>query len=136
MSLKRRYGLARLVHDVVSGEQPYKTILVYDLSRWGRFQDAAKAAHYEFVCKSAGIPVHYCAETFTNDCTLPNAVMKALKRVMAGEYSRELSVTIDRAKRIVAELGFRAGGAAGYGLRRMLLSASALGEDCLLLGKL
>src|SRR5258706_7075456 len=124
LSLKRRYGLARLLHDVVKGAQPYKTILVYDVSRWGRFQDADEAAHYEFVCKSAGVPVHYCAETFTNDGTLPNTIMKALKRVMAGEYSRELSVKIDRAKRIVAELGFRAGGAAGYGLRRMPLSAS------------
>jgi hypothetical protein len=31
-------------------------------SRWGRFQDADESAHYEFLCKSAGIPVHYCAE--------------------------------------------------------------------------
>jgi hypothetical protein len=49
--------------------------------------------------------------------------MKALKRAMAGEYSRELSVRTDRAKRIIAERGFRAGGAPGFGLRRMLLSS-------------
>ncbi len=136
LSLKRREALARLLHDVVKGAQPYKTILVYDVSRWGRFQDADEAAHYEFVCKSAGVPVHYCAETFTNDGTLPNTIMKALKRVMAGEYSRELSVKIDRAKRIVAELGFRAGGAAGYGLRRMLLSASGTRKGLLAIGEI
>ncbi len=123
LSLKRRRGLARLLHDVVSGDRPYKAILVYDVSRWGRFQDADEAAHYEFMCKSAGVPVHYCAETFVNDGTLPNTIMKALKRAMASEYSRELSVKISRAKRLATELGFRAGGSAGYGFRRMLLSA-------------
>jgi DNA invertase Pin-like site-specific DNA recombinase len=123
LSLKRRNGLASLLRDVVSRGQPYKAILVYDVSRWGRFQDTDEAAHYEFVCKSAGVPVHYCAETFTNDGTLPNTIMKALKRAMAGEYSRELSVKISRAKRLATELGFRAGGSAGYGFRRMLLSA-------------
>ncbi|MGA8341148.1 MAG: recombinase family protein, partial [Candidatus Sulfotelmatobacter sp.] len=122
LSLKYRKGLGSLLHDVVSGDQLYKAILVYDVSRWGRFQDTDEAAHYEFVCKSAGVPVHYCAEPFTSDITMPNTIMKALKRVMAGEYSRELGVKVNRAKRIVAELGFRAGGAAGYGLRRMLLS--------------
>jgi DNA invertase Pin-like site-specific DNA recombinase len=136
LSLKRREGLARLLHDVVIGAQPFRTILVYDVSRWGRFQDPDEAAHYEFVCKNAGIPVHYCAEIFTNDGTLPNTIMKALKRAMAGEYSRELSVKIDRAKRIVAELGFRAGGAAGYGLRRMLLSASGTRKGFLKIGEM
>lgn len=38
--------------------------------------------HYEFVCKSAGIPVHFCAETFANDGSLPSSIMKALKRAM------------------------------------------------------
>lgn len=82
LSLRYRRGLARLLRDVVSGDQLFKAILVYDLSRWGRFQDADEAAPYEFLCKHAGVPVHYCAETFANDGSLPNAIMKALKRVM------------------------------------------------------
>ena len=122
LSLKGRTGLARLLHDVISREAPFKAILVYDVSRWGRFQDSDEAAHYEFVCKNAGVPVHYCAEMFANDGTLPSTIMKALKRAMAGEYSRELSVRVARAKRLATEKGFRAGGSAGYGFRRMLLS--------------
>jgi DNA invertase Pin-like site-specific DNA recombinase len=122
LTLNRREGLKQLLQDVYSNGRSFKAILVYDVSRWGRFQDPDEAAHYEFLCKSAGVPVYYCAETFSNDSTLPNAVMKALKRAMAGEYSRELSQRTERAKRIVAERGFRAGGAPGYGLRRMLVS--------------
>src|SRR4029077_18232794 len=56
--LRRRGGLRQLLKDVVAGPVPYKVILVYDVSRWGRFQDTDEAAHYEFLCKSAGIPVH------------------------------------------------------------------------------
>ena len=88
--LKRRAGLRDLLRDVVAGTAPYRVILVYDVSRWGRFQDTDESAHYEFLCKSAGVPVHYCAEPFANDGTLPSLIMKVLKRTMAGEYSREL----------------------------------------------
>ena len=121
--LKRRNGLRQLLQDVMGGKPEYKAILVYDVSRWGRFQDADEAAHYEFLCKSAGIPVHYCAETFINDGTLPNMLMKALKRTMAGEYSRELGVKVLAGLKRLARLGFKQGGCPGYGLRRMLVSA-------------
>jgi DNA invertase Pin-like site-specific DNA recombinase len=86
--LKHRRGLAQLLSDVVGGPQPYRVILVYDISRWGRFQDADESAYYEFLCKSSGLPIHYCAEQFVNDGAMPNVVMKALKRAMAAEYSR------------------------------------------------
>lgn len=121
--LKRRNGLRQLLQDVMGGKPEYNAILVYDVSRWGRFQDADEAAHYEFLCKSAGIPVHYCAETFINDGTLPNMLMKALKRTMAGEYSRELGVKVLAGLKRLARLGFKQGGCPGYGLRRMLVSA-------------
>lgn len=122
LTLKARKGLTQLLQDVVSGLTAYKAILVYDVSRWGRFQDTDESAHYEFLCKSAGVPVHYCAEPFKNNTSSPAVVMKTLKRVMAAEYSRELSDRITRTKKILTERGFRVGGAAGYGLRRMLLS--------------
>ena len=57
--LKHRIGLRQLLQDVVAGTAPYKAILVYDVSRWGRFQDTDESAHYEFLCKSAGVPVHW-----------------------------------------------------------------------------
>jgi DNA invertase Pin-like site-specific DNA recombinase len=120
--LKHRAGLGQLLKDVVDGAADYRTILVYDVSRWGRFQDTDESAHYEFVCKAAGIPVHYCAETFSNDGSLPSLIMKALKRTMAGEYSRELGVKVLAGQQRLARLGFKQGGMPGYGLRRMLVS--------------
>src|SRR5438552_3159730 len=129
--LKRRSGLLQLLHDVMSGTAPFKAILVYDVSRWGRFQDTDEAAHYEFLCKQAGIPVHYCAETFPNDGTISSSILKALKRTMAGEYSRELGVKVYEGKRRIALSGFRVGGHAGFGFRRMMISRSGTPKQVL-----
>lgn len=133
--LRHRSGLQRLLADVVSGNVPYKAVLVYDVSRWGRFQDTDEAAHYEFLCKSAGVPIHYCAETFANDGTIPSLIMKALKRAMAGEYSRELGVKVLAGQKRLAQLGFKLGGRAGYGLRRMLVSPSRAPKQLLAVGE-
>ena len=120
--LKRRPGLRQLLQDVVGGGATFRAILVYDISRWGRFQDTDESAHYEFLCKSAGVPVHYCAESFVNDGSMPSLIMKALKRSMAGEYSRELGVRVLSGQSRLARLGFKQGGLPGYGLRRMLVT--------------
>lgn len=133
--LRRRTGLQRLLQDVVQGNCRYRAILVYDVSRWGRFQDSDEAAHYEFVCKSAGIPVHYCAETFANDGSMSSLIMKALKRTMAGEYSRELGSKVLAGQRRLAQLGFKQGGRAGYGLRRVLVTPDRRPKQTLAFGE-
>src|SRR5271167_4810468 len=67
------------------------------------------------------IAVHYCAELFPNDTSLTTAVLKTVKRTMAAEYSRELSVKVFAGQCRLIELGFRQGGPAGFGLRRQLV---------------
>src|SRR5829696_649455 len=57
LKLKNRPGLVQLLDDVQSGRADFSQILVYDVSRWGRFQDADESAYYEFICKQAGIKV-------------------------------------------------------------------------------
>ena len=123
IEIKHRPGLRKLIQDVVGGHVPFKVILVYDISRWGRFQDTDESAYYEFLCRRAGVPIHYCAEQFANDGTMPNAIMKALKRTMAAEFSRELAAKVYAGQRNIAAQGFWLGGTPGYGLRRMLVSS-------------
>jgi DNA invertase Pin-like site-specific DNA recombinase len=131
LSFKNRPGLAQLLQDVVSGTAAYKAVLVYDVSRWGRFQDVDEAAHYEYLCKAAKVPVHYCAEQFANDGTLSDAILKGLKRAMAAEYSRELGVRVYRGQRHLVQLGFKMGGCSTYGLRRLLVSTTGASKQLL-----
>lgn len=126
-----RRGLSDLLHDVVGGNSSFRAILVYDVSRWGRFQNNDEAAHYEFLCVSSGIPLHYCAEPFTNDGTAISALFKTLKRSMAAEYSRELSDKEFRGKSRIAQLGFWVGGNPAYGYRRLMLSANGTRKQIL-----
>jgi len=67
LSLHGRAALKRLIADVQSGAADFQAVLVYDVSRWGRFQDADESSYYEHICKRAGVRVHYCAEPFQND---------------------------------------------------------------------
>ena len=121
LKLKNRNGLIQLLQDVSSNQVDFTHILVYDVSRWGRFQDADESAHYEFICKQAGISVAYCAEQFDNDGSLVSSIVKNIKRVMAAEYSRELSAKVHAGACRFARMGFQLGGLVPYGLQRMLV---------------
>lgn len=121
LNIGGRDGLRKLLGDVREGAPGFEIILVYDVSRWGRFQDADESAAYEFACKQAGIRVIYVAEQFENDGSPVSTIVKGVKRAMAGEYSRELSAKVFAGQCRLIELGFRQGGMAGFGLRRVLL---------------
>lgn len=135
LRLDGRDALKRLIDDVQSGEADFSTILVYDVSRWGRFQDADESAYYEYICRRAGISVHYCAEQFENDGSPFSTIVKGVKRAMAGEYSRELSAKVFAGQCRLIEIGYRQGGPAGYGLRRMLIDQTGAHKGVLSRGQ-
>jgi DNA invertase Pin-like site-specific DNA recombinase len=114
LKIKNRAGLRQLLEDVRSGQADFGHILVFDVSRWGRFQDIDESAHYEFICKQSGVKVAYCAEQFDNDGSLISSIVKNIKRVMAAEYSRELSAKVHAGAVRLAGLGFKVGGPTGY----------------------
>src|SRR5258706_10851736 len=82
------------MREVQAAAAKFYAILVYDVSRWGRFQDADEGAYYEHLCSRAGIRVHYCGEQFDNDGSIGSILLKNVKRVMAGgnrpENSRQV----------------------------------------------
>src|SRR5436190_3131932 len=135
LNIAGRDSLARMIKDVQSGDVTFSSILVYDISRWGRFQDADESAHYDYICRRAGVAVHYCAEQFENDGSPVSTIVKGVKRAMAGEYSRELSVKVFTGQCRLIELGYRQGGPPGYGLRRSLIDQSGASKGELARGE-
>ena len=49
LSIDGRASLQRLIADVEAGAADFEMILVYDVSRWGRFQDVDESAYYEYI---------------------------------------------------------------------------------------
>lgn len=128
LTVDGREAFQRLIGDVVAGRADFEAILVYDISRWGRFQDADEGAYLEHICRRAEIRVHYCAEQFENDGSIASALLKTVKRVMAAEYSRELSAKVHAGQSRLIEKGFRQGGPAGFGLRRLLVDERGIAK--------
>ena len=122
LRIEGREALQQLIRDVETRSADFEVILVYDVSRWGRFQDADESAYYEYICRRASIQVEYCAEQFENDGGPVATIVKSVKRAMAGEYSRELSTKVFKGQCRLIELGYRQGGPAGFGLRRVLVN--------------
>jgi DNA invertase Pin-like site-specific DNA recombinase len=124
LNLAGRSGLKLLLADIESGLTDFQALLVYDVSRLGRFQDPDEAATHELRIRAAGIQVEYCGEQFRNDGSISSSIIKTVKRTMAAEYSRELSVKVFAGQANLIQRGYRQGGAAGYGLRRLLVDVN------------
>lgn len=135
LNIQGRDSLAQMIRDVQEGRAEFSCILVYDVSRWGRFQDADESAYYEYICRRAGVLVHYCAEQFENDGSPVSTIVKGVKRAMAGEYSRELSSKVFQGACRLIQLGYKQGGTAGFGLRRMLIDQSGERKAMLKMGE-
>lgn len=135
LTFSQRPGLKSLLAEVVGGLAEFDLLIVYDISRWGRFQDVDESAHYEYLCRRAGVGVVYCAEPFLNETNGFAAAMKGMKRAMAAEYSRELSEKVFAGQRRLVGLGFRQGGRPGLGFRRRLVDASGADKGLLQFGE-
>src|SRR5207244_2483001 len=46
VTITRRKGLQDLIRTVTRRRADFEVVLVYDISRWGRFQDVDESAHY------------------------------------------------------------------------------------------
>ena len=91
LRLENRPGIRQMLDDAKREESGFDTILVYDITRWGRFQNPDQSASIEYACQEAKVEVHYCMEQFVNDGSPVSNIIKAVKRSMAAELSRELS---------------------------------------------
>jgi DNA invertase Pin-like site-specific DNA recombinase len=122
LTLCKRSAMKRLLHDVTCTTCPYSTILVYDVSRWGRFQDTDASAYYEYHCRLHGVEVHYVQEPFSNADSPLVAMFKGMKRLMAAEFSRELSLKVRAGQAAAVKAGFQMGKLPCLGFSRIAVS--------------
>ena len=85
-------GLQQLLHDVTSYSVAFGAILVYDVSRWGRFQDTTRPHITNLSAEAPAFPSTIAPSTSRMTSTVSARSCKGPKRGMAAEYSRELSI--------------------------------------------
>lgn len=125
--LANRPGFERLFKNWIENPDAPKFdyVLVYDVSRWGRFQDQDQAGYFVHVCKKNGKDVVYVSRGFADaENPLFSSLEISLHRYMAAEYSRQLSEKVFHGCVKVSEQGYSAGGTAVYGMARQLLDVN------------
>ncbi len=132
--IANRESLQRLLKDVLEAPQ-FTAVLVYDVSRWGRFQDVDAAAYYEYHCRMNGVHVIYVAESFSREMTPANVMVKNMKRMMAAEYSRDLAAKARAGQERVLAMGYQMGHLPPLGYRRVSVSSDGRRRQPLLQGQ-
>ncbi|WP_321206132.1 recombinase family protein [Limnobaculum sp. M2-1] len=121
LTVSGRQGLQNLIEDVTQHKLNVEAILVYDVSRFGRFQDPDESGFYDFLLKKSGIPVIYCAEPVSKDNPEMSSLYLVIQRHAAAAYSKNLSEKVFAGQKNLIKRGYRQGGVAGFGLRRLLV---------------
>ena len=120
---EKRPGFLKLYEYAKKNKFDY--VLVFDVTRWGRFQDTDESAFYEIQFKREGKKVIYIDKGFMDtENPLLASLTKSIDRYMAADYSRKLSQKVFLGSVKIAGLGFSVGGKAPFGLKRLLLDAN------------
>lgn len=102
---------------------PFDYVLVYDVSRWGRFQDLEEATLYSIRCKRRGKKIIYVDQGFPREGDdFTDHLLIQFKRWKAADFSRELSGKVFWGGVEVTKQGYSAGGMPPFGLSRLLLN--------------
>ncbi|MHC5056952.1 MAG: recombinase family protein [Planctomycetota bacterium] len=122
LTTRGRHAFNEMIEDyVIGGKEDFDYILVLDVSRWGRFQNADLAAYYVALCEFRAKKVIYTTIGFQKGDDPMDQVRIAIERVSAAKDSQVLSRRVFNGSLEVARQGFRAGAPAPYGLHRLLL---------------
>lgn len=124
ISAEGRDSFNKLIEDVVTHTIKIAAVLVYDVSRFGRFQDNDEAGHYSFLLKLHGVKVIYCAENLPEESPEIQMLTLPALRYAAGAYSRNLSIKVFAGHVNLVKRGYFQGGLPGYGLQRKLVDSN------------
>jgi len=117
-SIVRRKGFQTLKSQIEQNRHDFSKILIYDVTRWGRFPDPRESIYWEMYFEKRGVSVIYVSENFKSDRSFETAIVKTVKHAAAGDFSRRLSLLTTRGSRTTAERGLWNGSGAPYGYKR------------------
>jgi len=136
VTAEERPQFRALIDDVQHSRVEFNIVLYLDESRWGRFADSRDADYYRMILAHRNVLCQACDQELTLDKSgIAERILTMLKDESASEYSRQLSQKVFVGQCHLIEKGFRQGGPAGFGLRRMLLDESGKPKQALSIGE-
>jgi len=120
VSTTGRHDFNKLVNDVLTKEINIDAVLVYDVSRFGRFKDPQEGIYYKYLLKMNNVDVIYCAENLPENSETETFILSSLMYA-AGAFSKNLSIKVFAGHVNLVKRGYYQGGKPGYGLKRKLL---------------
>lgn len=107
-----REGFLSMLHEAQSPGCPWRTILVWDIKRFGRMS-GDEVGYYRWRFKQAGVEIIYTSEGFTGSST--DKFLRFFKQEAARDESATLSKAVIRGLVSLADQGWWPGGLAPYG---------------------
>ncbi len=135
MKAEGRDQFQAMLDDVESARNEYNIVLYLDDSRWGRFIDSGEAEYYRMRLKLRGVLCQACDKPLTMAATFADRLMTMVKDESASDYCRQLSQKVFIGQRNLILKGYRQGGPAGFGLRRILMDESGKPKQELTIGQ-
>ncbi|AUV55969.1 recombinase family protein [Raoultella planticola] len=121
VTANRRTSFHQLIDDVSNHRIDIAAVLVFDISRFGRFQSLDQFGYYTQILKNNNVKIVYCADPIPEDDNDYADFKLFMVRKEASSFSKNLSRKVFIGQTNLARRGYHQGGLAGYGLRRMLI---------------
>jgi DNA invertase Pin-like site-specific DNA recombinase len=116
-----RLAFLRMIEEAQGRPPPFREVLVYDVSRFGRI-DNDEAGYYRHLLTKAGVEVVYVAEGLSGDES--DDLLLPVKQFMASKYVKDLSKVTLRGQVSRVEKGRWCGGRPPYGYDLRYVSAA------------
>lgn len=115
-----RHDFNKLINDILFKEISIDAVLVYDVSRFGRFEDPLEGIYYKYLVEKHGVKVIFCAEDIPENL-MESPFFLLMLMYSAGSYSKNLSQKVLAGHINLVNRGYYQGGVPGYGLKRSLV---------------
>ncbi|MDD3041194.1 recombinase family protein [Bacteroides sp.] len=135
MTAEKREKFQSLIDDVEQGRNEYNVVLYLDESRWGRFVDSREAEYHRMRLERKNVICQSCEKPLAFTSNIADRIMTLLRDESASDYCRQLSQKVWVGQCNLVAKGFRQGGVAGFGLRRMLLDEAGQPKQELIMGQ-
>ena len=135
MTAEKREQFQTMIDDVEQGRNAYNIVLYLDESRWGRFVDSREAEYHRMRLERKNVICQSCEKILALTSNIADRIMTLLRDESASDYCRQLSQKVWVGQCTLVTKGFRQGGVAGFGLRRMLLDEAGSPKQELAMGQ-